>query len=81
MAVPPRPERIGSNDVDAVQHRINIVTRSKGRAPARIPAVRSGGRSAVLEGVLMECRLQWEEKKVPWIANIFVNAVFSDAAP
>ncbi|WP_435008052.1 hypothetical protein P12x_005321 [Tundrisphaera lichenicola] len=35
----------------------------------------------VLEGVLMESRLQWEEKKIPWIANIYVNAAFTDVPP
>lgn len=34
-----------------------------------------------LEGVLMICRDQWEEKKVPWIANIYVNAAFSSEKP
>ena len=35
----------------------------------------------VLEGVLTSCRFQWEERKVPWIANIFVNAAFGDWPP
>jgi hypothetical protein len=35
----------------------------------------------IFEGVLMTCRTQWEEKKVTWIANIYVNAAFSDVQP
>lgn len=35
----------------------------------------------VFEGALMVSRLQWEEKKVPWIGNIYANAVFSNFSP
>jgi len=35
----------------------------------------------ILDGVLTESRQQWEEKKVPWIANIFVNSAFLDVEP
>ncbi len=35
----------------------------------------------VLDGVLTTCRFQWEERKVPWIGNIYINAAFSDHSP
>lgn len=33
------------------------------------------------EGVLQTCRVLWEQKKLPFVANIYANAYFSDAAP
>ena len=35
----------------------------------------------IIEGVLLKCKGAYEEKKVPYISNVFENVAFSDVSP
>ena len=72
----------------AAAHALNRIyeRRLAGEEPRKDPFFQSleddrSPAETALDGMLYQCRDQWEEKKIPWIANIYANAVFSETPP